>query len=507
MYSLTIASLHGPNVSWGRHSSQYGSPRTLELLIEAGINMNQKDCSGRTCLYNTLERPSPDMLCLVLGQLPATEMFPRSKRDSDGNPCFADEISAVDSLLNLFSREVEDSQRHALVWSPMPLSWRLFGPPSVNDMAESIIMLRGAGSVFSNNETVWKVASAVMQGVLDSRDAGEAEICKRLVQSVLGFWLPPNVQKEVDELSSAGAPDQGEAREADLECPICLNPFSKEVTLYCGHAFCRSCIMEHGERNEACPLCRRRLCLDVSPRRDVSERINDTPAQLRLVSRLLGIGESRSQQEPWLDLSDLTGDQVVEEAKVQGLHSPSDNPDALRRKLEGKCVEAFAASMLTPRGTGIGDAPMTLELSASVSIASEGLCQVAPKKGPAMIEISIKGVPVVASLSNKSLYTFISKSVVDTFRLKRLGNLTSNQFRCMSGKKATGLKFTCLDDFTFTVGDCKVSLRNALEVSPAMLDGVGVQLGMDFFLSGAFCAVDVLVGVESDTFSSYMRFN
>jgi ankyrin repeat protein len=49
-----------------------GTPKTLDLLIEAGINMQQRDCYGRTVLYNALEYPNPEMLRRVLNHVPVT---------------------------------------------------------------------------------------------------------------------------------------------------------------------------------------------------------------------------------------------------------------------------------------------------------------------------------------------------------------------------------------------------------------------------------------------------
>jgi hypothetical protein len=59
-----------------------------------------------------------------------------------------------------------------------------------------------------------------------------------------------------------------------------------------------------------------------------------------------------------------------------------------------------------------------IELSSTNSIMGATFTLTAPSLGPAMVEITIKGVPVVARLSNNSFYTCISSSVVKTFRLK-----------------------------------------------------------------------------------------
>jgi hypothetical protein len=60
---------------------KYGTPNTLDLLIDAGINIQQRDHFGRTVLYNALEYPHPEMLRRVLDHVPATKMFPSTFSD------------------------------------------------------------------------------------------------------------------------------------------------------------------------------------------------------------------------------------------------------------------------------------------------------------------------------------------------------------------------------------------------------------------------------------------
>jgi hypothetical protein len=80
-----------------------------------------------------------------------------------------------------------------------------------------------------------------------------------------------------------------------------------------------------------------------------------------------------------------------------------------------------------------GDARMTvLELSATHSITNGNSMVMAPSRGPVIVEIVIKGVPVVAHISNNSRYTTISASVAKTFNLKRL-ELRSLAFRDADG--------------------------------------------------------------------------
>jgi hypothetical protein len=75
---------------------------------------------------------------------------------------------------------------------------------------------------------------------------------------------------------------------------------------------------------------------------------------------------------------------------------------------------------MIPLASTMGDACRILvELSPTLNIGSE-IVLTAPSRGPEIVEIAIKGVPVVAHISNNSRYTTISASVAKTFNLKRL---------------------------------------------------------------------------------------
>jgi hypothetical protein len=84
---------------------------------------------------------------------------------------------------------------------------------------------------------------------------------------------------------------------------------------------------------------------------------------------------------------------------------------------------------MIPLASTMGDACRILvELSPTLNIGSE-IVLTAPSRGPEIVEIAIKGVPVVAHISNNSRYTTISASVAKTFNLKRLEKLRSLAFK------------------------------------------------------------------------------
>ena len=470
---------------------KYGSPTTVDLLIKAGINIQQLDIFGRTCLWNALEYPSPEMLRCLLDHLPVTETFPVSTPDGAEY-----QISAADRILNLFSSVTA------------PISWTYLGPPSLEDVAESSIILRQRGAHFTNNEvslTNWAAMGYVARG--GRENVRQQDDLKQLAKSLLGFWFPSAIQMQFDameEIQDAGVVALG-------ECPICLNPLQEEVEdgsraleLYCHHVFCQHCIVAYGSRGgTCCPICRHRLCKEIAPRNEgVAADINS----------LWGLMNS-----PELHLrgpSCLTDDQVLEEAKIQGLYTVIMFTSTLRAKLLDRAKRGHEdASNEHPMQFYEEDGDQTqitgrrgIELSATNSIMTNTLMLAAPRHGPAMIEIQIKGVPVVARLSNNSFYTCISSSVVNTLRLKRLKKLSSKKFRDgLTGTKLNNKTITCLEEFTFSLDGIEITIRNAVEVDPDLL-GAGVQLGQDFFLSAAWCLVDVECGAATDSSGNEQPF-
>ena len=113
-----------------------------------------------------------------------------------------------------------------------------------------------------------------------------------------------------------------------------------------------------------------------------------------------------------------------------------------------------------------------------------------------MIPITVRGVPILASVSNASVYTMVSSAFVKTFGLGKT-NLTSTAFTSANPARASGpgLAGTVLKDLVFTLGDAAgipIRLNTAIEAST--LDGgrIGVQLGLDFFMRAAWYHCRVL---------------
>jgi hypothetical protein len=467
----------------------YGTPKILDLLIEAGINMQHRDYLGRTVLCTALDYPNPEMLRRVLDHVPATEMFPCTSR-SDGREI---QLSASDRILGLYAAAGSSS------WI------NLGGPPSVQDVAESLILVRQRGASFTpeGSEVAWISVRYAFRGGKEGVIAPEDLV--QLAKSILGFWLPRAVQDQVNGMDEEVTGQQPSGTDnispctasTTGECPICLDPVCKETALYCGHSFCRQCIIEYGKRSgKACPVCRQRLCKDISPRTEddaAATDINASGGNLGNIDSDMGIMEAAQLR----GISALSDSQVSEETKIQGIYSIFSSNQDLRRKLLDKVIEGHDLARRTAGKIAltVGDRckVVVLELSAILNITCYDCMVIAPSRGPVIVEIAIKGVPVVAHISNNSRYTTISASVAKTFNLKRLEKLRSLAFRdALTGKRVKKMRVTCLEKFIFSVGGIEVTLRNAVEIDPDM-DGIGVQLGQDFFLSAALCAVDVQI--------------
>jgi hypothetical protein len=64
-----------------------GTLETVDLLLAAGGNIEQRDNFGRTCLHNALEHPSPPIVKRLLEYFSATETFEAFRDSVDGVSC------------------------------------------------------------------------------------------------------------------------------------------------------------------------------------------------------------------------------------------------------------------------------------------------------------------------------------------------------------------------------------------------------------------------------------
>ncbi|KAJ4886038.1 RING/U-box superfamily protein [Raphanus sativus] len=54
-------------------------------------------------------------------------------------------------------------------------------------------------------------------------------------------------------------PNVAPVEEPKFNCPICLCPFTEEMSTKCGHIFCKNCIKEATSRHAKCPTCREKV--------------------------------------------------------------------------------------------------------------------------------------------------------------------------------------------------------------------------------------------------------
>lgn len=99
----------------------------------------------------------------------------------------------------------------------------------------------------------------------DQTSADSVELNKQ-VRDVVGFFLflfcclefgspSPSLIFFVQRKSKTVAP----VEEPKFNCPICLCPFTEEVSTKCGHIFCKECIKNAISLQAKCPTCRKKV--------------------------------------------------------------------------------------------------------------------------------------------------------------------------------------------------------------------------------------------------------
>lgn len=471
---------------------KYASPRTIDMLLEAGANLHQHDRFGQTCFKNALEHPKPMVIRRLLEHLPATEMV----------------VSVVDPGGEKFLSSLTDVMLGFAACTPgeaPPMSWVNLGVPDADDFLEAFMMIRREGARLTQRSSAFAISLIGVSVKSPTHpQIQHPELLQKLAQVLVGtFPHPESCRPEIQAMNETYNTRPEQDKEEAQICSICFESVRKNVTLYCGHMFCRECVLEHGKAGLDCPLCRVPLCRDVSS--------NSRP---NLVSNLMGIDQKAFDRSgPRF----FTNQQVVAEAKAQGIHVNLLSLESLRDKLETEIQNGVQSSQAMkplqlnnvrnvhgggPSTNMAGRGKFKLELASNMSLVSgtpPSQVNICPKDGMVSIEVSINGIPLLARISNQSLYTVLSKSMVDQLGLKRIGKLTSRKFVTFQGAKMKkGTKFTCLEPIEVCFQGIKVTLRNAVEISPDPEEEfmTTVQLGQDFLRSGLLSVIDVEVGEE-----------
>ncbi|CAB9522201.1 expressed unknown protein [Seminavis robusta] len=479
---------------------KYGTVQTVNLLLEAGCNFCQLDELGRTCWYNATEHPSPPILRRLLDVLSPTEMM--SVHDTPGG--------AVQ-----YRQTLVDRMLHLLVAKPYPVSWVILGPPTASDMCESLILLRQEG--------FW----AMFVGPISrfTNKPNEPELFRQVAKCLVGAWLPSttkcnkntaNANDRADgrdkEQDDDDNDDEGEvfydAIEPPNDCPLCHKLPRKPTRLYCGHTFCRKCILNHN--GNYCLTCGKLLCRELL--------IVGQPATPDIrtskdgLDRIMGVNTTTNGMT---GPQCLTDEQIKAEADFRGITSANDTDSQRRmmaeefhkrgsnpieREVQFKSDEHKVKATVAP----------SVDLAATVTLFSEQHLRMVPTKGPVYMDVMVKGIPLLARISNWSIYTLVSPSVVNQLGLRRMESLQSQKFvDVCTVKKVRGVTFTCIEPFSVRVGGIDVILNNAVEVSLDKTQMVGLQLGQDFLMSASWAPIDVFVGDKTKSASNVvtMRVN
>lgn len=440
---------------------KYGSEETVQLLVQAGADTSATDIYGQTCWKNAVEYAIPSVIeGLIRLGVSVHENIETGKEEGG-----REKKTLPDFMLNQFISTTSGSP------SGDPFSWYMFGLPQFEDYATSLIRVLQAGATFSPNDLGLSVCvHASGKQVVRRMDAKKRTLLVQISRVLFGDRLPETICKEVKEY------DRNVTRCQNIygACKICskrMGDRDTPITLYCGHSFCLQCLKTLQSTkclNPTCPVCHRKLGRDLL---SLKAREN------RPLSHLLGIDhrneeESSEPRGPWV----LNDKQLEVECEARGILDSRDLT-RLERLEEMQAETKLSLSFL-------------LELSSTRSFVVDGRQYLAPKEGPAVIPIVVKGVPILAWLSPTSPLTVLSRDFVENFGLQRK-ELSSKEFIQFDGRELD--RFWAVKEFVFHIGQIEIRLNNSIcyQFAAQGERPRGVQLGMDFFDTAAWAQVSV----------------
>ena len=469
LVSLALAAGANANIKMKNGSTpiflavKYGTLETVQSLLNGGADLTVLDSRKRSCLWNALERPIIEIVSFLLQKLPATEKFPYHANGKK-------EVSYQSGADYLFATQLSLSL-HSTSNPEYPWSWQVLGRPQVEDIAHVLIELGRRGVTLTPNGITIALLSFVLRGDDPNKRRNRypnyhqaKEPLERLARLFMGLWLPESIQKEIRIW------DVTDSITVWPFCKICYtDSVSEHLKLYCGHSFCLSCIKLHAKTNRYCsfcPECQKPLCKDLTGlswiQRPSVEVLFETPAG--------PFGPNA-----------LTSEQLKQEYNEWNIVGFLTSEERRRRKF----LSCLPQPRIIPH----------VELNSVVPITDgKYVILVVPKDGPIVIPIQIKSVPVLAFVSTTAYCTLVSPALIQLVSLKRKG-LKSTGFESIVGGADIDGEFTALESFYFKVGDVSVRLDHAVEAT--LPDCMGIQLGVDFLQSGAWCLVDVKL--ESET--------
>ena len=482
LVSMALAAGANPNIAMSNGSTplffavKYGSLETVKLLVKYGADVAIKDKRKRSCLWNAIERPDPDIIAYLLNTLPATEAFPYQGQNLK-KKCYQ---TAVDYLFAAQLSLSFDKTTSA----EYPWSWQVLGEPSEEDVARSMIEFGKRGATFTPGDITLALLGFVLRGD-DSRKQRnrypkyeEARLrLNRLAQMVIGRWLPESIRSTLDHFVE---PVEDTEQGSDSLCRMCnqdmTEPERPNIKLYCGHCFCMACLVIRSEDDNSdlsCPSCHKILCSDVAG---------------SVSSRRESLAEAYGGYDAPYGPTALSTKQLRMECQPRGIQTMLRNDDRLRNMLFNESVQSIANRQRK-------EVPcFDLNTNVPINNCSDATLE-APKGGPVAIPIVVKGIPVTAFISTTSYFTLLSPEFVEIFGLRKVG-LETDKFTNLFGDVSGQGRFSLVDEFRFDLGGISVCLRNALEAP--LPSCFGVQLGLDFFRSGAWCIIDVKLDAGLD---------
>ena len=478
LVSLALAAGANANIKMKNGSTpiflavKYGTLETVQALLHGGADLKILDSRKRSCLWNALERPIPEIVSFLLRRLPATEKFPYHANGKK-------EVLYQSAVDYLFATQLSLSL-HSPSNPEYPWSWHVLGRPQVDDIAHVLVELGRRGVTFTPNDVTIALLSFVLRGDDPNRRRNRypnyhqaKEPLERLARLFMGLWLPQSIQKEITDWNMTKS-----ITARPSFCKICnSDSVFERLKLYCGHSFCLPCIKVYATRNRHCsfcPECHKPLCKDLTGlswiQRPSIEVLFETPAG-PFGPNALSSEQLKQECYEWNIVGFLTSEER-------------------RRK---KILRCLSQRRIIPH----------VELNSVVPITDgKHVILMVPKEGPVVIPIKIKSIPVLAFISTTAYCTLVSPALIELVSLKRK-ELKSTGFESIVGGADTDGEFTALESFNFQVGDVSVSLDHAVEAT--LPDCMGIQLGVDFLQSGAWCLVDVkLEGETSDQGDSFV---